>query len=108
MSDKASLKWQWAAGFSGVAFAILYGIFWGYFGHNIPPASPQLSPADLAAFYIQYHSSISVSYTHLLARAASSNVWLEPTGNSAPQGLTWATWGAEPENSFLKKPDIIG
>jgi len=58
MSNAASLKWQVAAGYCGIAFVILYGIFWGYFGHNIPPASAALSPAQLFAFYTQNHSSI--------------------------------------------------
>jgi hypothetical protein len=58
MSNKASLRWQWWAASCGILFAVLYGVFWGIFGHNIPPAAPDLSPADLAAFYIQNHTSI--------------------------------------------------
>ena len=100
MSDKASLKWQWAAGFSGVAFAILYGIFWGYFGHNIPPASPQLSPADLAAFYIQYHSSILFGESMAAFVGVLYGTW------SAQMALVM--WRIEGANPILTISALIG
>ena len=58
MSTKASLKWQFAASWSGIAFVVLFGLFWAYFGLNLPPVAPTMSAADLAAHYIQNHSTI--------------------------------------------------
>jgi hypothetical protein len=37
MTAKQSLKYQLRAAQCGFAFEALYTIFWGYFGHNLPP-----------------------------------------------------------------------
>ena len=58
MSTMASLKWQWAAAWSGVVFVVLYGVFWACFGLNLPPVSPSMSAVDLANHYVQHHSTI--------------------------------------------------
>src|SRR5260370_5307929 len=58
MTAKQSLKYQLLAAQCGFAFEILYTIFWGYFGHNLPPASPNLSAPDLASFFAQHHNAI--------------------------------------------------
>ncbi len=91
MTDEASLKWQRAAGFSGVAFVVLYAIFWGYFGHNIPPASPALSPAALAAFYAGHREAILFGETMAAFVGILYGTW------SAQMALVmWRIEGANP------------
>jgi hypothetical protein len=63
MSDRTSLKWQWIASASGIGFVFFYTIFFGYFGHNLPPVSAALSANDLAAFYHANGSSILFGQT---------------------------------------------
>jgi hypothetical protein len=58
MTLKQSLKYQLLAAQCGFAFEILYTIFWAGFGHNLPPASPNLSAQDLASFFTQHHNAI--------------------------------------------------
>src|SRR5260370_38491841 len=58
MTNKQNLRYQLIAAQCGFAFEALFTIFWGFFGHNLPPASPNLSAPDLAAHFAQYHNSI--------------------------------------------------
>jgi hypothetical protein len=58
MATKQNLKYQLLAAQCGFAFEILYTIFWGYFGHNLPPASPNLGGQDLASIFAQHHNAI--------------------------------------------------
>ena len=58
MTVKQNLKYQLMAAASGFAFEILFTIFWGVFGHNLPPVSPNLSGPALAAYFANHHTSI--------------------------------------------------
>src|SRR5260370_10245690 len=58
MTTRQNLKYQLLAAQCGFAFEILYTIFWAYFGHNLPPASPNLSAQDLASIFAQHHNAI--------------------------------------------------
>src|ERR1700739_528293 len=58
MGQRMSLKWQWWFAVSGILFELTYAIFYGYFGHNLPPVSASLSATELAAFYKLNHTSI--------------------------------------------------
>ena len=48
MTTKENLKYQLLAAQCGFAFEILFTIFWAWFGHNLPPASPNLGAQELA------------------------------------------------------------
>jgi hypothetical protein len=79
MTSRESLKWQYICAACGVSFEVLYSIFWGGFGHNIPPgAAANLSAHDLAAFYIQNHYSI-----------------LFGDSVAAVVGILWVPWTAQ-------------
>ena len=58
MTTKQNLRYQLLAAQSGFLFEALFTIFWGFFGHNLPPASPNLSAPDLAAHYALHHNAI--------------------------------------------------
>jgi len=58
MAAKENLKYQVLAAQCGFAFEILFTIFWGWFGHNLPPASPNLSAPALAAHFALNHNAI--------------------------------------------------
>ena len=58
MTNRQNLRYQLIAAQCGFAFEALFTIFWGFFGHNLPPASPNLSAPDLAAHFAHYHNSI--------------------------------------------------
>ncbi len=58
MTNKQNLKYQLLAASSGFAFEILFTLFWAGFGHNLPPASPNLSGPDLAAHFALHHNAI--------------------------------------------------
>src|SRR5258708_38063905 len=58
MTNRQNLRYQLIAAQCGFAFEALFTIFWGFYGHNLPPASPDLSAPDLAAHFAQYHTSI--------------------------------------------------
>ncbi len=58
MTARQNLKYQLMAAYSGFAFEILFTIFWGVFGRNLPPVSPSLSGAALAAYFANHHTSI--------------------------------------------------
>jgi hypothetical protein len=58
MTAKQNLKYQLVAASSGFAFEILFIIFWAGFGHNLPPASPNLSGPELATYFALHHNAI--------------------------------------------------
>jgi hypothetical protein len=58
MTTKQSLKYQLLAAQCGFAFEILYTVFWAWFGHNLPPASPSLGAQDLASLFALHHNAI--------------------------------------------------
>ncbi len=78
MSNRASLKWQWVSAASGIGFIVLYTIFYGYFGHNLPPVSAGLNAVATAAFYSAHHTSI------LFGESLAAVV-----------GILWVPWTAQ-------------
>jgi hypothetical protein len=85
MSNKALLKWQLVAASSGFFLELLYLLSWGVLGHNIPPASPSLSAADMANFYAVHHMSI------LLGQSIAAAV-----------GILWMPWTAQLTVTMLR------
>jgi hypothetical protein len=58
MTTKENLKYQLLAAQCGFAFEILFTIFWAWFGHNLPPASPNLGAQELATHFALHHNAI--------------------------------------------------
>jgi hypothetical protein len=58
MTNKQNLRYQLLAAQSGFAFEILFTICWAVLGHNLPPASPNLSGPELAAHFALHHNAI--------------------------------------------------
>jgi hypothetical protein len=51
---------QLASVWSGVAFLLIYGLFWGLVGHFLPPHPPSWSAAHVARFYAIHRTSIRI------------------------------------------------
>ncbi|HUN59298.1 MAG TPA: hypothetical protein VMU41_14390 [Candidatus Binataceae bacterium] len=100
MTSKTSLKYQLAAAYCGFAFEILFTIFWGIMGHNMPPASPNLSANDLAAFFAQHHQAILLGNS---VAAAISVLWIPWTAQ-----LTVVMWRIEGSSPVLTIVQVIG
>lgn len=58
MNARQNLRWQVLAAESGLAFEILFTIFWGFFGHNLPPAAPSFSGPQLAAHFAAHRDAL--------------------------------------------------
>ena len=63
MTTEQNLRYQLFAAQCGFAFEILFTIFWAGFGHNLPPASPNLSAPDLAAHFALHHNALLFGYS---------------------------------------------
>ena len=100
MTAKQNLKYQLLAAQCGFAFEILYTIFWGYFGHNLPPASPNLSAQDLASIFSQHHNAIL--FGNCMA-ALVGILWVPWTAQ-----LTVVMWRIEGSNPVLTVVQVIG
>jgi hypothetical protein len=100
MTTRENLKYQLLAAQSGFAFEILYTIFWGWYGHNLPPASPNLSSPDLAAFFVQHHGSILFGNT---IAALIGFLWIPWTAQ-----LTLVMWRIEGSSPILTIIQLIG
>jgi hypothetical protein len=97
MTAKQSLKYQLRAAQCGFAFEALYTIFWGYFGHNLPPASPNLSAPDLAAIFTQHHNAILFGNS---VAALISVLWIPWTAQLSV--VMWRIEGASPVLSIIQ------
>jgi hypothetical protein len=100
MTSKTSLKYQLAAAYCGFAFEILFTAFWGVMGHNTPPASPNLSAPDLAAFFAQHHGAILLGNS---VAAAIAVLWIPWTAQ-----LTVVMWRIEGSSPVLTIIQVIG
>jgi hypothetical protein len=58
MTERQNLRYQLLAAQCGFFFEALFTIFWGVFGHNLPPVSPSLSAPDLTNYYAAHRTSI--------------------------------------------------
>jgi hypothetical protein len=100
MTTKQSLKYQLRAAQCGIAFEVLFTIFWGIFGHNLPPASPNLSAPDLAAFFAAHHTAILFGNS---MAALVAFLWIPWTAQ-----LTVVMWRIEGSNPVLAIIQLIG
>ncbi len=100
MTAKQSLKYQLRAAQCGFAFEILFTIFWGAFGHNLPPASPNLSAHDLAAIYALHHNAIL--FGNCMAALVAA-LWIPWTAQ-----LSVVMWRIEGSNPILAIIQLIG
>ena len=100
MTSKRSLKYQLLAAQCGFAFEILYTFFWAGLGHNLPPASPNLSAHDLAAFFAQHHEAILVGNSFA---ALVGVLWIPWTAQ-----LTVVMWRIEGASPVLTIVQLIG
>jgi hypothetical protein len=104
MTAKQSFKYQLRAAQCGFAFEALYTIFWGYFGHNLPPASPNLSAPDLAAI----SRSITVQ-SSLGTRRRADQRSVDPAEVATPYcNIRWLTGRANSRGRRSISHDLIG
>ena len=97
MTAKQNLKYQMLAAASGFAFEILFTIFWGGFGHNLPPVSPNLSGPELATYFAIHHHAILFgnSMTALVAV-----LWIPWTAQLSV--VMWRIEGASPVLTIIQ------
>ncbi len=100
MNARVNLKYQLLAASSGFLFEVLFTIFWGVFGHNLPPASPALSGPALGAFYAQHHAAILFGNS---MAALISVLWITWTAQ-----LTIVMWRIEGSAPVLTIVQLIG
>jgi hypothetical protein len=100
MNRRTSLKYQLIAAQCGFAFEILFTIFWGVLAHNLPPASPNLSAPELAAFFAQHHTSILLGNS---MAALVSVLWIPWTAQLAV--VMWRIEGSSPVLTIIQ---VIG
>jgi hypothetical protein len=100
MTNRESLKWQVLAAQCGFAFEILFTIFWGWSGHNLPPASPNLSAAELATWYSVHHNAILFGNS---MAALVAVLWIPWTAQ-----LTLVLWRIEGSSPLLTIVELIG
>jgi hypothetical protein len=100
MNTRTSLKYQLLAAQCGFAFEILYTFFWAGLGHNLPPASPNLSAPELAAFFAQHHEEILLGNS---VAALVGALWIPWTAQ-----LTIVMWRIEGSSPVLTIVQVIG
>ena len=88
MSDRTSLKWQWIASASGIGFVFFYTIFFGYFGHNLPPVSAALSANDLG--YLMFN----ITYMGTTLQAVAVGIVGLADKSEHPLFPRWVSWVA--------------
>jgi hypothetical protein len=62
MDRQTSLKWQLFSAWCGPIFVVSFLIFWGWIGHNLPPAGPNLTATQIAAWYVAHTSGIRIGF----------------------------------------------
>jgi hypothetical protein len=100
MTTKQNLKYQLIAASSGFAFEILFTVFWGGFGHNLPPASPSLSGPELASYFALNHNAILFGQS---MAALVAVLWIPWTAQ-----LTVVMWRIEGSSPVLTIIQLIG
>jgi len=85
---------------SGFAFEILFTIFWGWCGHNLPPASPNLSASELATHFALHHNAILFGNS---IAALIAVLWIPWTAQ-----LTVVMWRIEGSSPVLTIIQLIG
>lgn len=100
MTSRQNLKYQMLAAQCGFAFEILFTIFWAWFGHNLPPASPNLSAPELAAHFAVHHNAILFGNS---MAALVAILWIPWTAQ-----LTVVMWRIEGSSPVLTIIELIG
>jgi hypothetical protein len=100
MNTRTSLRYQLLAAQCGLVFEVLYTFFWAGLGHNLPPASPNLSAPDLAAFFAQHHEAILLGNS---IAALVGALWIPWTAQ-----LTIVMWRIEGSSPVLTIVQVIG
>ncbi len=62
MTNEQNLRWQLISAWCGPAFVILFLLFWGWIGGNLPPAGPNLSAEEIAAYYRANSAGIRIGF----------------------------------------------
>jgi hypothetical protein len=62
VNEKTSLNWQYISAWCGPLFLVTFVFFWGWVGHNLPPAGPNLSATEIAWHYQQHSVGIRVGF----------------------------------------------
>lgn len=62
MDEQVSLRWQSLCAWFGPAFLVTFVFFWGWVGHNLPPAGPGINAIQIAAYYAQNSVSIRIGF----------------------------------------------
>lgn len=62
MDEKTNLKWQYIAAWCGPIFVVTFVFFWGWVGHNLPPAGPGLTAEQVAEHYRDNAERIRVGF----------------------------------------------
>jgi hypothetical protein len=100
MTTNESLKYQLLAAQCGFAFEILFTIFWAWFGHNLPPSSPNLSAQELATYFARHHNAILFGNS---MAALVGVLWIPWTAQ-----LTVVMWRIEGSSPVLTIVQLIG
>lgn len=97
MTNQQRLKIEVLAAESGFAFEVLFTIFWGFFGHNLPPASPSLSAPQLAAHFVAHHNAILFGNS---MAALVAVLWIPWTAQLAI--VMWRIEGSKPVLTIIQ------
>jgi hypothetical protein len=62
MNPEQSLRWQSIAAWCGPLFVVTFVFFWGWIGHNLPPAGPGLSAEEIATHYRENITGIRIGF----------------------------------------------
>lgn len=62
MTEAQNLRWQLISAWCGPAFVVSFVLFWGVIGGNLPPAGPELSASQIAAYYQANTTNIRVGF----------------------------------------------
>jgi hypothetical protein len=100
MTTRQNLRFQLLAAECGFAFEILFTIFWAWFGHNLPPASPNLTAPQLAGHFALHHNAILLGNS---MAALVAVLWIPWTAQ-----LTVVLWRIEGSNPVLTIIELIG
>ena len=62
MTTQENLRCQKIGAWCGPTFVVLFILFWGWIGGNLPPAGPSLSADEIAAYYRAHHLTIRIGF----------------------------------------------
>lgn len=62
MDERRNLDWQLVCAWCGPLFVITFLMFWGWVGHNLPPAGPAMSARAIADHYLANTAGIRLGF----------------------------------------------